>query len=104
MALKWWEWSAQQLKAGRNDARAASRWQCAELGWPTSALGMLEWLPSPEQDCSEMRSGSVVSGITLYTLKIAILGSAEVDGSIEARATGGALDMAGEAMGIPSGI
>ena len=38
---------------------------------------------------------------------MAILGSAEVDGSDEAGATGvtgGALDMVGKAMGIPSGI
>ena len=54
VALQWWRWRAQQLKAGRNDAGAASRWQCAEPGWPTSALGMLEWLPSHEQGCSEM--------------------------------------------------
>ena len=40
--------------ADRNDVGAALRWQCAEPGWPTSALGMLEWLPSPEQGCFEM--------------------------------------------------
>ena len=45
-----------------------------------------------------------MSGITLYALKMAIIGSAEVDGSDEAGVTGGALDMVGEAMGIPSGI
>ena len=39
-----------------------------------------------------------------FEMGMAILGSAEVDGSDEAGATGGALDMAGEAMGIPSGI
>ena len=35
---------------------------------------------------------------------MAILGSAEVEGSDDAGVTGGALDMVGEAMGIPSGI
>ena len=35
---------------------------------------------------------------------MAILGSAEVDGSDEAGVIGGALDMVVEAMGIPPGI
>ena len=35
---------------------------------------------------------------------MAILGSAEVDGSDEAGVTGGALGMAGAAIGIPSGM
>ena len=35
---------------------------------------------------------------------MAILGSAEEDGCDEAGVTGGALDMTGEAMGIPSSI
>ena len=35
---------------------------------------------------------------------MAILGSAEVDAFDEAGVTGGALDMVGEAIGIPSGI
>ena len=35
---------------------------------------------------------------------MAILGSAEVDGSNEAGVTGGALGMAGAAIGIPSGM
>ena len=39
-----------------------------------------------------------------FEMGMAILGSAEVEGSDEARVTGGALDMVGEAMGIPSGI
>ena len=42
---------------------------------------------------------------SLYSeMGMAILGSAEEDGCDEAGVTGGALDMAGEAMGIPSGI
>ena len=42
---------------------------------------------------------------SLYSeMGMAILGSAEVEGSNEAGVTGGALDMVGEAMGIPSGI
>ena len=42
---------------------------------------------------------------SLYSeMGMAILGSAEEDGCDEAGVTGGALDKAGEAMGIPSGI
>ena len=42
---------------------------------------------------------------SLYSeMGMAILGSAEEDGCDEAGVTGGALDMTGEAMGIPSGI
>ena len=42
---------------------------------------------------------------SLYSkMGMAILDSTEVDGSDEARVTRGALDMVGEAMGIPSGI
>ena len=48
--------------------------------------------------CSEQHN-------SLYSeMGIAILGSAEVDGSDEVGVTGGALDMVGEAMGTPSGI
>ena len=48
--------------------------------------------------CSE-RHNSLYSEIGM-----AILGLAEIDGSDEAGVTAGALGMAGEAMGIPSGI
>ena len=42
---------------------------------------------------------------SLYSeMGMAILGSAEVDGSDEAGVTGGALGMAGAAIGIPSGM
>nr|CAN73704.1 hypothetical protein VITISV_000541 [Vitis vinifera] len=41
VALLEWKWRAQQLVAGRNEGGAALRWQCVELEWPTSALGML---------------------------------------------------------------
>ena len=42
---------------------------------------------------------------SLYSeMGMAILGSAEEDGCDGAGVTGGALDMTGEAMGIPSGI
>ena len=42
---------------------------------------------------------------SLYSeMGMAILGSAEVEGSDEAGVTGGALDMVREAMDIPSGI
>ena len=42
---------------------------------------------------------------SLYSeMGMAILGSVEVEGSDEAGVTGGALDMVGEAMGIPSSI
>ena len=54
VALLEWKWRAQQLVAGRNEAGAALRWQCVEPEWPTSALGMLEWLSSLKQGCSEM--------------------------------------------------
>ena len=42
---------------------------------------------------------------SLYSkMGMAILGSTKVEGSDEAGVTGGALDVVGEAMGIPSGI
>ena len=42
---------------------------------------------------------------SLYSeMRMVILGSTEVEGSDEAGVIGGALDMVGEAMGIPSGI
>ena len=54
VALLEWKWRAQQLVAGRNEAGTALRWQCVEPDWPTSALGMLEWLSFLEQDYSKM--------------------------------------------------